>query len=71
MAERSSLLNCRTRKGTQGSNPCLSALFIYMTTQEAKNILSKYGYSTCSCKYQDQDAMILKAIQLKEQEEQS
>jgi hypothetical protein len=42
-----------------------------MTTQEAKNILSKYGYSTCSCKYQDQDAMILKAIQLKEQEEQS
>jgi hypothetical protein len=40
-----------------------------MTTEEAKNILSKYGYSTCSCKYQDQDAMIKRAEELKAMEE--
>jgi hypothetical protein len=28
VAETSSLLNCRTRKGTAGSNPALSAIFI-------------------------------------------
>ena len=28
MAETSSLLNCRTRKGTAGSNPASSTLFL-------------------------------------------
>ena len=41
MAERNSLLNCRTGNGTEGSNPSLSANYVLKNTKNALNGLFK------------------------------